>query len=96
MTWIDCLLPKAPRDALYYVRQLTPEDPRFTDTLEQAVASLDPANPPADRSVALDILGQLGRRHDPAREALRRAAGNDPSWRVRLKARWLLKRLAGH
>jgi hypothetical protein len=95
MAWRD-LLPAAPRDALYYVRELRPEDPRFADTFKQALNSLGPANPVADRSVALDILSELARRSEQAREAVLWAAANDPSWRVRLKARRLMKQLAGY
>jgi len=91
----DWLLPRAPRDALSFVRRLTPEDARFADAIEQAREALDPENRLAARSVAVDVLGALGR-YEPAREVLRQAARSDPSWRLRLKARSLLKRLTGY
>ena len=105
MALIDWFLPRAPRDALRFVRQLTPEDPRFADALTQATGALEPENPLGVRSMALDVLGELSR-HRPmgapgpetehAREALRQAARSDPSWRIRAKARSILKRLAGY
>ena len=91
---IDWLLPRAPTDGLRFVRQLTPDDPRFRDALEQARHALDPENRLAPRSMAVDVLGALGH-YEEAQEVLRQVARRDPSWRVRLKARSLLKRLAG-
>jgi hypothetical protein len=78
------------------VGQLTPEDPRFTQVLAQATAALDPKESLGDRSAAVDVLGQLASRNERAREALRRAAREDPSWRIRAKARSLLRELTGY
>ena len=91
----DWLLPRAPREALRFVRQLTPEDPRFAQAVEQARSALEPESPLPNRSMAVDVLGALGR-SEPARELLAQAARSDPSWRLRLKARSLLRRLTGY
>ena len=105
MALIDWFLPRAPRDALRFVRQLTPEDPRFVDALTQATGALEPENPLGVRSMALDVLGELSRyglkgAQDPkveeAREALRQAARADASWRIRAKAHSILRRLTGY
>ena len=92
----DWFLPGAHRDALRFVGQLTPEDPRFTQVLAQATAALDPKESLGNRSAAVDVLGQLASRDERAREALRRAAREDPSWRIRAKARSLLRELTGY
>ncbi len=94
MALIDWLLPGAPTDALRFVRRLTPDDPRFGDAIEQAREALDPDSRLAARSMAVDVLGALGR-YEEAWEVLRQVARSDPSWRIRAKARSLLKRLAG-
>jgi len=80
---------------LRFVRRLTPDDPRFADAIEQARAALDAESRLAARSMAVDVLGALGR-YEPARELLAQVARSDPSWRIRAKARSLLKRLAGY
>ena len=92
----DWFLPGAHRDALRFVGQLTPEDPRFARALTQATEALDPKENLGDRSVAVDVLGQLASRDEGAREALRRAAREDPSWRIRAKARCLLRQLTSY
>jgi len=92
----DWFLPRAAGDALRFVGQLTPDDPRFSQALAQATEALDPKESLSHRSVALDVLGELAFREEQAREALRRAAREDPSWRIRAKARSVLRRLTGY
>jgi hypothetical protein len=78
------------------VGQLTPEDPRFGQALTQATEALDRKESLGDRSAAVDVLGQLASRDERAREALRQAAREDPAWRIRAKARSLLRELTGY
>lgn len=91
----DWFLPRADRDALRFVAQLTREDARFSRAFTQATEALDPQESLSDRSVALDVLAELAFQEERAREALRRAAQEDASWRIRAKARSLLRRLTG-
>jgi len=93
---VDWLLPRADREALRFVSQLTREDPRFFDALTQATDALDHQHSLTNRSLALDVLGQLAARDEAAGDALRRAAREDPSWRIRAKARDRLRQLTGY
>lgn len=95
MALVDWLLPRAPREALRFVRQLTPEDPRFTDAIEQARSALEAESRLSNRAMAVDLLGAMGR-HEAARQLLAQAARSDPSWRIRLKARSWLRQLTGY
>ncbi len=95
VAWIDWFLPRAPRDALRFVRQLTPEDPRFADALRQAADALGIENPISVRSMALDVVGELSR-YEQVREVLRQVSRSDRSWRLRAKARATLRRLTGY
>ena len=96
MGLVDWLLPRADREALRFVSQLTPEDPRFSDALTQATEALDHKHSLTNRSLALDVLSQLAARDEAAREALSQAAREDPSWRIRAKARDRLRQLTGY
>ena len=66
--------------------------------LDEAVKEFDPrkdhtqaTKAPTERGRTLMYLG----RYEEAQEVLRQVARSDPSWRIRAKARSLLKRLVG-